>query len=137
MLQCIVVTPEQTFFDEPAEFVALTLFDGEIGIAPGHSPMIGRLAAGEMRIRHDGRTDRFYVQAGFVEVLGDVVSVLTQRAIRASEIDRPVVEEQLAAALARRAATPEASAARREAIQQVRAQLRVAQRRDQRLGSRD
>ena len=60
-----------------------------------------------MRIRHDGRTDRFYVQGGFVEVLDDVVSVLTQRAVSASEIDRPVVEEQLAATIARRAATPE------------------------------
>ena len=64
MLQCIVVTPEQTLYDQPAEFVALMLFDGEIGIAPGHSPMIGRLGCGEMRIRHEGRTDRYYVQGG-------------------------------------------------------------------------
>ncbi len=49
MLQCIVVTPERTVFDQPAEFVALTLFDGEIGIAPGHAPLIGRLGCGEMR----------------------------------------------------------------------------------------
>jgi F-type H+-transporting ATPase subunit epsilon len=128
MLQCIVVTPEQTLCDQPAEFVALTLFDGEIGIAPGHSPMIGRLGCGEMRICHEGQTDRYYIQGGFVEVRNDVVSVLTQRAVAASEIDRPVVEEQLASALARRAATPEASAARNEAIQQARAQLRIVQR---------
>ncbi len=134
MLQCIVVTPEQTLFQQPADFVALTLSDGEIGIAPGHSPMIGRLGAGEMRIRHDGRTDRFYVQGGFVEVLDDVVSVLTQRAVSASEIDRPVVEEQLAATIARRAATPETATARREAIRQSRAQLRIAQRRDVGVG---
>ncbi len=50
-LHCIVVTPEQTVLDEPADFVALPLFDGEIGIAPGHSPMIGRLGYGEMRIQ--------------------------------------------------------------------------------------
>ena len=73
-----------------------------------------------MRIRHDGRTDRFYVQAGFVEVLDDVVSVLTPRAVPASELDRPVVEEQLKASLARPAATAEAAAARREAIKQSR-----------------
>jgi F-type H+-transporting ATPase subunit epsilon len=93
--------------------------------------MIGRLGSGEMRIRHDGRTDRFYVQGGFVEVLGEVVSVLTQRAISAAEIDRPVVQEQLSAAIARRVATPEAAAARREAIRQARAQLRVAKPRDE------
>ena len=100
-MQCTVVTPEETLFDQPADFVALTLFDGEIGIAPGHAPMIGRLGAGEMRIRHSGRTDRYYIQGGFVEVLADLVSVLTQRAMPAAEIDRPVVEEQLASALAR------------------------------------
>ena len=94
-MQCIVVTPEQTLYDQPAEFVALTLFDGEIGIAPGHTPMIGRLGCGEMRIRREERTDHYYVEGGFVEVLGDVVLILTQRALRAAEIDEAVVLEQL------------------------------------------
>ena len=53
--QCIVVTPERTVYDRPAEFVALTLFDGEIGIAPGHVPLIGRLGYGEMRIGRKGQ----------------------------------------------------------------------------------
>ena len=50
-LQCIVVTPEMTVLDTNAQFVALPLFDGECGIAPGRSPLIGRLGYGEMRIR--------------------------------------------------------------------------------------
>ena len=50
-MQCIVVTPERTIYDQPAQFVALTLYDGEIGVAPGHTPLIGRLGYGEMRIR--------------------------------------------------------------------------------------
>ena len=95
MLQCIVVTPEQTLYDKPADFVAMTLFDGEIGIAPGHTPMIGRLGCGEMRIHHEEGIDRFYVEGGFVEVLGDVVSVLTNRAMPAAEIDEEVAQEQL------------------------------------------
>ena len=86
-MQCIVVTPERTLYDQPADFIAVTLFDGEIGIAPSHVPMIGRLGWGEMRIRQGGRMDRYYVEGGFVEVLDDVVSVLTQRAIAASKID--------------------------------------------------
>lgn len=128
MLRCIVVTPERTLYDQPAEFVALTLFDGEMGVAPGHTPMIGRLGYGEMRIRHEGRTDRYYVDGGFVEMLGNVVSVLTQRAVPAAEIDREVAEEQLRSARLRGARTPEASAARDRAVQQSRAQLRVARR---------
>ncbi|MGA2034327.1 MAG: F0F1 ATP synthase subunit epsilon, partial [Thermoguttaceae bacterium] len=86
-LQAIVVTPEQTVRDEAADFVALTLFDGEIGIAPGHTPLIGRLGFGEMRIRRGAQTIRLYVEGGFVEVAGDVVSVLTRRAVPADKID--------------------------------------------------
>ena len=125
-MQCIVVTPERTVYDQPAEFVALTLFDGEIGIAPGHAPMIGRLGYGEMRIGRDADADRYYVEGGFVEVLGDVVTVLTQRAVPAGEIDAAVAQEQLQSAQSRRVATAEAVAVRDRAVAQARAQLRVA-----------
>ena len=47
-LNCIVVTPEQTVCEKPADFVVATLFDGEIGVAPGHTPLIGRLGCGEV-----------------------------------------------------------------------------------------
>lgn len=126
-MQCVVVTPERTFCDRTADFVALTLYDGEIGIAPGHTPLIGRLGYGEMRLREEGQTDRYYIEGGFVEVLDDVVTVLTQRVAPATEIDADVAREQLRSAQARRAALPEASAARDRAIEQARAQLRVAQ----------
>jgi F-type H+-transporting ATPase subunit epsilon len=128
MLQCIVVTPERTFCDQSADFVALTLFDGEIGIAPGHTPLIGRLGFGELRIHHEKQTDRFYVEGGFVEVLGDVVTVLTPRAAPASEIDPAVVQEQLDSAQSRAATSPELAALRDRTVQQSRAQLRVARR---------
>lgn len=129
-MQCIVVTPERTLYDQPAEFVALTLYDGEIGVAPGHTPMIGRLGFGEMRIRREGQqTDRYYIEGGFVEVLDDVVSVLTQRAIPAAEIDAAVAREQLLSAQSRRAATPEAAAVRDRVVAQSRAQLHIVGRR--------
>jgi F-type H+-transporting ATPase subunit epsilon len=127
-LQCIVVTPEQTVRDEPAEFVALTLFDGEIGIAPGHAPMIGRLTAGEMRIKKEGETEHYYIEGGFVEVVDDVVSVLTNKAVAAAAVDEAVAREQLKSAFTRPATTPEQMAARERVIQQSRAQLRVARR---------
>jgi F-type H+-transporting ATPase subunit epsilon len=89
--------------------------------------LIGRLGYGEMRVRRDGQqTDRFYVEGGFVEVLDDVVSVLTQRAIRADQIDTAMAREQLVAAQSRRAATPEAAAVRDRTVAQCRAQLHVA-----------
>ena len=127
-LRCIVVTPERTLLDGPAEFVALPLDDGEIGIAPGHSPMIGRLGAGEMRIQGNEGLHGYYVEGGFVEVLGGVVSVLTSRAVPAGELDEAAAEEQLAAARTRVANTPDLMAQRDRAVTAARAQIRVARR---------
>jgi len=127
-LQCIVVTPERTVCEELAAFVSLTLFDGEIGIAPGHTPLIGRLGYGELRIQAPERLLRYYVEGGFVEVLGDVITVLTNRAVAAEKIDPAVALEQLISARTRPAHTPELMAVRDRAIGQSRAQLRVARR---------
>jgi F-type H+-transporting ATPase subunit epsilon len=127
-MQCIVVTPEAPVVDEAADFVALTLFDGEIGVAPDHTPLIGRLGYGEMRITDAGKTERYYIEGGFVEVVGNVVTVLTNRAVPAEQIDEAVVEEQLRSAQARPARTPESMAVRDRAVEQCRAQLRVARR---------
>src|SRR5215469_1283588 len=97
-LQLVVVTPEATVLDEAAQFVALPLYDGEIGIAPLHSPMIGRLGYGEMRVKHGDRVSRYYVDGGFVQVVDDVVSVLTSRAVPAGALDAGVAAEQLSEA---------------------------------------
>jgi F-type H+-transporting ATPase subunit epsilon len=127
-LQCIVVTPETTVRDQSADFVALPLYDGEIGIAPGHSPMIGRLGYGELRIREGNTTTRYYVDGGFVEVADNVVSVLTNRAVAAEKLDPEVAGELLTTAQKRPANTPELLAIRDRNIAQARAQLRVARR---------
>ena len=127
-LTCIVVTPEQTILEAPADFVAVTLFDGEVGIAPGHTPLIGRLGYGEMRIRYDNQVERFYVEGGFVEVLDNVVSLLTQRAVSADKIDEQAANRQIETARRQPAPTPELMAARQQAVAQGRAQLRVLHR---------
>ena len=127
-LQCTVVTPETTLLDESAEFVALPLFDGEIGIAPGHTPLIGRLGAGELRITRSGQASRYYVEGGFVEVVGNVVTLLTSRAVAAAELDASVVQEQLDTARKRPANTPELMSIRDRAVASARSQLRVARR---------
>jgi len=125
-LHCIVVTPERTLLDRPAEFVALPLFDGEIGIAPGHTPMIGRLGAGEMRIRGDDGLERYYVEGGFVEVSGSTVTVLTKRSLPAEELDEATATELLTTARSRTANSPELISQRDHAVTVARAQLRVA-----------
>jgi len=126
-LQVIVVTPETTVREGTASFVALPLYDGEIGIAPGHSPMIGRLGYGEMRLVTDSKTERYYVDGGFVQVADNVVSVLTNRAIAAESLNPQAAEEMLQAARERPANSPELMAIRDRMVAQARAQKRVAE----------
>ncbi len=127
-LQCIIVTPEMTVLDTRADFVALPLFDGEAGISPGRSPLIGRLGYGELRVRSGTETRRFYLDGGFVQVVENVVSVLTNRALPAEEVDRAAATEQLRAVISRRAAGREELTIRDRQIAQARGQLRVASR---------
>jgi F-type H+-transporting ATPase subunit epsilon len=127
-LRCTIVTPEQTVRETSADFVALMLYDGEIGIAPGRAPLIGRLGYGEMRIRQGEQTDSYYIEGGFVEVLGNAVSVLTNRAVPAPQLDEAVAREQLATAQARPANTPELMAIRDQSVAQARGQLTVVRR---------
>ncbi len=127
-MRCVVVTPEATVVDAQADFVALPLYDGEIGIAPLHSPMIGRLGYGEMRIERGGQRSTYYVDGGFVQVADNVVSVLTNRALQASQIDADAASERLTAAIQRPANTDELATIRDRQIAQSRAQLRTARR---------
>ncbi|MCH2124652.1 MAG: ATP synthase F1 subunit epsilon [Pirellulaceae bacterium] len=125
-VNCIVVTPEKTALEQPCDFLALPLFDGEIGIAGDHSPMIGRLGYGEMRIKENGEQLRFYVDGGFVQVADNVVAVITNRAIPAAELDTNTIESQLAEARSQPSNSPELMESRDRSIAQARAQLRVA-----------
>ena len=129
---------EATVLDEPARFVALPLYDGEIGIYPGRAPLIGRLGYGEMRILRGDKTGpftdkpiRYYVDGGFVQVADNVVSVLTNQAIPAEELAEDVAREQLATAREKPAHNEDLMAIRDRMISQARARLRVAQRAEQ------
>ena len=64
-LQCVVVTPERVVIDETVDFVALPMFDGELGVLPGRAPLIGRLGYGELRICRGEHTQRYFIDGGF------------------------------------------------------------------------
>jgi F-type H+-transporting ATPase subunit epsilon len=121
-LSCVVVTPERALLDEKADFIALPMYDGELGVLPGRAPLIGRLGCGELRVRRGERTDHFFVDGGFVQVRDNTVTVLTARALRANEIDPAAAEAALTA-------VPEGVPAqeRLAAQERARAQLRVVQ----------
>jgi F-type H+-transporting ATPase subunit epsilon len=124
-IECVVVTPERTVLDEVVEFVALPLYDGELGVLPGHSPLVGRLGHGELRIKFGGETRRYFVDGGFAQVRDDVVTVLTNRAIPAAAIDPAAATHELEAAQTRVATTEHDQAEKAKAISRARAQIRI------------
>ena len=125
-LRCVVVTPEETVLDTTADFIALPLFDGEVGIGRDHSAMIGRMGFGELRIRSGQETTRYYVDGGFVQVAENLVSVLTNRSVTALELDAEVAQEQLTTALGSKALGDDQITIRERSVTQARAQLRMA-----------
>ena len=124
-LKCVVVTPEKAVLDEPADFVVLPMFDGELGIALNRLPLIGRLGYGELRLTKDQRTQNFYIDGGFVQVRDNVVTVLTSKAIPAKDIKVDAAREVLQSTKV--AVTPADQEALAKAQQRARAQLRIAQ----------
>src|SRR5687767_13232534 len=106
-LQCVVVTPERAVLDQAADFVALPMYDGELGVLPGRAPLIGRLGFGELRVVVGRTIHRYYVDGGFAQVRDNVVTVLTGKAVPAEEIKFTAAEDALRSAQ-KAAATPEA-----------------------------
>lgn len=82
-----IITPERIAFEGEAEAVVATAYDGEVGILPGHAPMMVVLGIGEFRLRQGDRYEWFAIGEGFLHVLDDVVTVLTPFAEHAREID--------------------------------------------------
>jgi F-type H+-transporting ATPase subunit epsilon len=128
-LQCVVVTPEKTSFDELVDFVALPVYDGELGVLPGHTPLIARLGYGELRTKTGEAVHRYFVDGGFAQVRSDVVTVLTQRAIPAEQVDGAAAAHDLERVEAQRAITDYDYAQHKKAIDRARAMIRMARHR--------
>jgi F-type H+-transporting ATPase subunit epsilon len=124
-LRVVVVTPERALLDETADFVALPMFDGELGVLPGRAPLIGRLGCGELRIRRGGVIERYYIDGGFAQIRANEVTVLTNKALKPSEINPATVQQALEAANSAKATTPEAQNQRAKNQERARAQLHL------------
>jgi F-type H+-transporting ATPase subunit epsilon len=79
-LRVVVISPERTLFDGEAEMVVAPAWDGEIGILRGHAPLMALLGSGEMRVKQGGVVERFHVEGGFLQVVDNAVTVLSEKA---------------------------------------------------------
>jgi F-type H+-transporting ATPase subunit epsilon len=87
-----IVTPEAKTYSENVDMVTLTGIDGEMGILPLHMPLMTQLVPGEILVKKGGDNFFLAVGDGFVQVTGDKISILTDMAIRAENIDEAAAE---------------------------------------------
>lgn len=92
-MRLTIITPEKTAYDGEADHVVLNTEDGEIGILPGHLPLVTLLKAGDVQVDRGDGTEYLAVDKGFAEVSDDRIRVLTEAAIDVEEIDLKAVEE--------------------------------------------
>ena len=79
-LKVSVISPERILFDGSVDSVVAPAFDGEVGILPGHAPMMTLLGKGSLRLGTNGSAGKFTVEGGFLQVVDDAVRVVTERA---------------------------------------------------------
>lgn len=90
-----VVSAEQEIFSGEVAMLIATAEEGEVGIYPQHTPMLTRLKAGDVRlmVEEDGEEQVIYVSGGILEVTPKVVTVLSDTAMRADDIDEAAALE--------------------------------------------
>jgi F-type H+-transporting ATPase subunit epsilon len=130
-LKLEIVTPEARVYSEDVEMLTLPGIDGEMGIYPQHVPLMTQIVAGEVLARKGGQDAFLAVGDGFAEITGDHVSILTDMAIRAENIDEAKAEEARRRAEARlsQKLDDEQAAAAAAVLAHSLAQLQVKRRR--------
>jgi F-type H+-transporting ATPase subunit epsilon len=90
-----IVTPEARVYSDTIDTVVIPTVAGEVGILPGHIPLLTQIENGELRVTKNGVTQWLAVGGGFAEIEGDRVHVLAERAITEEKIDEHAVESAL------------------------------------------
>ena len=94
-----LVSPEKLLLSRQVEMATLPAAEGEMGVLPGHSPMIVVLRGGVIRVRENGaETERLYVGGGFAEISRDRVTILADEATALASLSRAASERRLAEA---------------------------------------
>ena len=130
-LKLEIVTPETKIYSEDVDMVTLPGSEGELGVYPRHVPLLTTLKPGELRVLKSGRETIMAIGEGFVEIKTDAVSVLTDMALEAAQIDIAAAEaavERARAAMKEDHSVDEVAAIQ-ASLQKALAQLRVKRRR--------
>jgi F-type H+-transporting ATPase subunit epsilon len=100
--RCVIVTPEQQALDDSVEQVIIPAWDGQIGILTGHSALLVKLGLGVLRVDFaGGKTKSFMIDGGVAQMKGDHLTIITDDAIAAEDVDVQSAKAEYAEAEAR------------------------------------
>jgi F-type H+-transporting ATPase subunit epsilon len=77
-MRVLVISPEASMFDGDADSVVVPIYDGQMGILPGHAPFMAPLGTGVLTVKHQGRADQFKVAGGLLQVVDNTVRVVAE-----------------------------------------------------------
>ncbi len=126
-----IITAERQVYADDVEVVVAPGIDGELGILPHHAPLMTALQPGEIMIRKEGQETYLAVTGGFLEVMGNQVTILSDACERSDEIDEKRAQEAMQQAqerLASRGADLDLEQAT-AAVRRAEVRLKVARRR--------
>ncbi len=130
--RCSVVTPERVVLECDARFVAFPAHDGEIGVLTHRAPLVCRMGIGTLRIdatgdESDGGGEHLmFVDGGFAQVVDNRLTLLTEQAKEASDLDAPAAEQAMVEARAMKIPDDTAYDARAKAMKRAQVQLKLA-----------
>ena len=95
-VQCNIVSADESLFSGSVTMVIATGSLGEMGITPGHAPLLSDLNPGPVRLlKGGGEEEIYYLSGGYIEVQPTSVSILADKAVRAGDIDEAAASEAL------------------------------------------
>jgi len=93
-VHCDIVSAEQSLYSGLVEMIVAAGTEGDLGIMPGHAPLLTRLKPGPVRIvKQNGDEELYYVTGGFLEVQPNLVTILADTAVRAEDMDHAAAEQ--------------------------------------------
>ncbi len=125
--KCVVVTPEQQVLDASLTQAIIPAYDGLMGIETNRAPLLVKLGIGPLRLDLAGKGSQYYlIEGGIAQMKDNLLTILTQKATPASELDATSAKAELAEATARRITDAKSFEDRQNAIQRSMAKQQLA-----------
>jgi len=127
-LRLVLVTPETTLLDMMVRSIRFPLYDGQIGVLPGRAPLVGRLGLGSLKYTSAEGDGEYFIDGGFAQIKGQVVSILTHKAVAVDRIDLAAAGKELEAAQGLSPTTDAGFTEKQHALDRARALLSLGRR---------